>query len=78
MPNFWGVVMAKYSTEDKRKVVQEYLAGYGSYETLSKLYHVLRASFWGWIKNYQAFGIDGPRRSRAQKIYTFEFKSSAV
>lgn len=34
--NFWGVVMAKYGTACMLKVVQEYLAGHGSYETLSK------------------------------------------
>ena len=68
MPNFWGIVMAKYSTEAKRKVVYEYLAGHGSYETLSKLYHVLCAPFGG---GYQAFVIDGLRCSRAQQIYTF-------
>ena len=70
--------MAKYSTECKLKVVQEYLAGRGSYETLSKLYHVSRKSIEEWVKAYQAFGEDGLRRSRAQQTYTFEFKCSAV
>ena len=70
--------MAKYSTECKLKVVQEYLAGRGSYETLSKLYHVSRKSIEEWVKVYQAFGDDGLRRSRAQQTYTFEFKCSAV
>ena len=62
--------MAKYSTECKLKVVQEYLAGRGSYETLSKLYHVSRKSIEEWVKVYQAFGDDGLRRSRAQQTYT--------
>ena len=70
--------MAKYSTECKLKVVQEYHAGRGSYETLSKLYHVSRKSIEEWVKAYQAFGDDGLRRSRAQQTYTFEFKCSAV
>ena len=70
--------MAKYSTECKLKVVQEYLAGHGGYETLSKLYHVSRKSIEEWVKAYQAFGDDGLRRSRAQQTYTFEFKCSAV
>mgnify|MGYP000956021971 FL=1 len=30
------------------------------------------------LGGYQTFVIDGLRRSRAQKIYTFEFKRSAV
>ena len=42
--------MAKYSTECKLKVVQEYHAGRGSYETLSKLYHVSRKSIEEWVK----------------------------
>ena len=70
--------MAKYSTECKLKVVQEYHAGRGSYKTLSKLYHVSRKSIEEWVKAYQAFGDDGLRRSRAQQTYTFEFKCSAV
>ena len=68
--------MAKYSTECKLKVVQEYLAGRGSYETLSKLYHVSRKSIEEWVKVYQAFDDDGLRRSRAQQTYTFEFKET--
>ena len=70
--------MAKYSTECKLKVVQEYLAGHGSYETLSKRYHVPRTPFEEWVKAYQAFGEDGLKRSRAQQTYSFEFKRSAV
>ena len=70
--------MAKYSTECKLKIVQEYHAGRGSYKTLSKLYNVSRKSIEEWVKAYQAFGDDGLRRSRAQQTYTFEFKCSAV
>ena len=66
MPNFWGIVMAKYSTEAKRKVVYEYLAGHGSYETLSKLYHVLCASFFGGvIKRSLSMGSDVPVHSKS-------------
>ena len=70
--------MAKYSTECKLKVVQEYLAGHGSYETLSKCHRVPPTLLRRWVKAYQAFGVDGLRRSRAQQTYTFEFKCSAV
>ena len=70
--------MAKYSTECKLKVVQEYLAGHGSYETLSKRYHVPRTPFQRWVKAYKTFGVDGLKPSHTKKIYTFEFKRSAV
>ena len=66
--------MAKYSTECKLKVVQEYLAGHGSYETLSKRYHVPRTPFQRWVKAYKTFGVDGLKPSHTKKIYTFECK----
>ena len=75
---FGGIVTAKYSTEYKLKIVQEYLAGHGNYETLSKRYRVPPTPLSVWIKAYQVFGVDGLRRSRAQQTYTFEFKCSAV
>jgi len=70
--------MAKYSTEYKLKVVQEYLAGHGNYESLSKRYRVPPTSLRSRVKAYQTFGVDGLRRSRVQQTYTFEFKYSAV
>ncbi|WP_400190029.1 IS3 family transposase [uncultured Selenomonas sp.] len=70
--------MAKYSTECKLKVVQEYLAGHGSYETLSKRYHVPRTPLQRWVKAYKTFGVDGLKPSHTKKIYTFECKRSAV
>ena len=70
--------MVKYSTECKLKVVQEYLAGHGSYETLSKRYHVPRTPFQRWVKAYKTFGVDGLKPSHTKKIYTFECKRSAV
>ena len=70
--------MAKYSTECKLKVVQEYLAGKGSYEALSKQHKIASRPIKTWVKVYEAFGSKGLERSRAQQTYTFEFKCSAV
>lgn len=70
--------MAKYSTEYKLKVVQEYLAGKGSYEALSKQHKIASRHIKTWVKVYEAFGSKGLERSRAQQTYTFEFKCSAV
>ena len=70
--------MAKYSTECKLKVVQEYLAGKGSYEALSKRHKIASRNIKTWVKVYEAFGSKGLERSRAQQTYTFEFKCSAV
>ena len=70
--------MAKYSTECKLKVVQEYLAGKGSYEALSKQHKIASRHIKTWVKVYEAFGPKGLERSRAQQTYTFEFKCSAI
>ena len=65
--------MAKYSTECKLKVVQEYLAGKGSYEALSKQHKIASRNIKTWVKVYEAFGSKGLERSRVQQTYTFEF-----
>lgn len=64
--------MVKYSTECKLKVVQEYLAGKGSYEALSKQHKIASRHIKTWVKVYEAFGSKGLERSRAQQTYTFE------
>ena len=75
---FGGIVMAKYSTEYKLKIVREYLAGQGGYRALSKRHEITESQIEHWVKAYRAFGEDGLKRSRAQQTYSFEFKRSAV
>ena len=75
---FGGIVVAKYSTEYKLKIVREYLAGQGGYRALSKRHEITESQIEHWVKAYRAFGEDGLKRSRAQQTYSFEFKRSAV
>ena len=71
--------MAKYSQELKFKVVQDYLRGGGGYGYLASKYGI--ADKWQvkkWIKVYEELGIDGLKRSRQQKKYSFEYKLHVV
>ncbi|MEJ6400910.1 helix-turn-helix domain-containing protein [Nicoliella lavandulae] len=62
--------MAKYSLENKLKMVSQYLYGIGS-TTISKEFGVKGSStILYWVKNYRKFGIDGLKISRNKQIYT--------
>ena len=71
--------MAKYSLELKLMIVQEYQKNGGGYGYLANKYGV--ADKWQvrrWIKSYEEFGVDGLKRSRQKKNYSFEFKLHMV
>ena len=71
--------MAKYSFEFKKKVVQEYLNGEGSYGYLSKKYNVAsKEHIHIWVKSYEEFGDEGLFRSRQSNNYSFQFKLHMV
>ena len=70
--------MAKYSYEFKKKIVDAYLRGEGSYEYLSSVYGPQKSAIEKWVKNYQSFGDEGLMRSRQQEKYSFEKKLSVV
>ena len=70
--------MAKYSYEFKKKIVDAYLRGEGSYEYLSSVYGPQKSAIENWVKNYPSFGDEGLMRSRQQKKYSFEKKLSVV
>ena len=71
--------MAKHSFEFKKKVVLEYLNGYGSTTYLSRKYNLGSGTqLRKWINAYRAFGDEGLQRSRQQKKYTFEYKLHVV
>ena len=71
--------MAKYSFELKQKVVQEYLAGEGSYIFLSKKYGISDdANLKRWVAAYKAFGTEGLMPSCKNEIYSFDFKQHVV
>ena len=70
--------MAKYRDEFKKKIVDAYLRGEGSYEYLSSVYGPQKSVIETWVKNYQSFGDEGLMRSRQQKKYSFEKKLFVV
>ena len=71
--------MAKYSFEFKKKIVQEYLDGRGSYAYLAKKYGVSgKEQVHIWVNSYNEFGDKGLIRSRQNNNYSFQFKLSVV
>lgn len=71
--------MAKYSYEFKKKVVQAYLNGEGSYTHLAEKYGVKnKRQVLNWVHSYNELGDNGLIRSRQNKKYSFQFKLSVV
>ena len=69
---------AKHSVELKIMVVEKYLAGEGSLETLSAAYGVSYTSLRKWVSVYRAQGPKGFNRGTGNKKYTKEFKLFCV
>lgn len=73
--------MAKYSLEFKKKVVQEYLSGKGSYKYLAKKFNIGNGRFaqiQRWVNAYKEYGEEGLMSSRKNKTYSFDFKLHVV
>nr|WP_232708974.1 IS3 family transposase [Acidaminococcus massiliensis] len=71
--------MAKHSYEFKKKIVLEYLNSDEGCISISRKYGMASSSqLLKWVAAYKAFGDDGLKRSRSQKIYSFKEKLSVV
>ena len=70
--------MAKYSFEFKKKIVQDYLNGKGSYRDIGRVYALPWENVRKWVRNYSANGDDGLMRSRKKQRYSFDFKLHVV
>ena len=71
--------MAKYSQELKLTIVEEYQNGAGGYGYLADKYGILdKWQVRNWVKAFEEFGVDGLKRSRQQKKYSFDFKLHVV
>ena len=71
--------MAKYSLELKKKVVEAYHRGEGSYCYLAQKYGITnKRQVLNWVHSYDAFGCKGLMRSRKNQSYSFEFKLHVV
>lgn len=68
----------KHSADLKIMLVQKYLAGEGSLETLSEAYGVGYTSLRKWLSIYRAQGTAGFYRNAGNAKYSKEFKLSCV
>lgn len=67
--------MAKYSSNFKLKVVQEYLKGSLGFKLLAKKYRIKSSSMVkNWVNQYQTYGKEGLQTKRNQKKYSLNFK----
>ena len=63
--------MAKYSTEFKKKIVEEYLKGNIGYSRLAKKHNIPSdKQVKIWVTAFQNIGIEGISRSRKNKNYS--------
>ena len=61
--------MAKYSLELKKKVVEAYHRGEGSYCFLAQKYGITnKRQVLNWVHSYDAFGCEGLMRSRKKQM----------
>ena len=71
--------MAKYSTEFKTRVVEEYLEGYVSLKNLAEKYKLPHQEVARrWVNTYKSLGYEGLEVSRKNNNYSFEFKFNVV
>ena len=73
--------MAKYSFKFKKKIVQEYLDGKGSYHSLAEKYEIGDINgryICKWVQAFNEFGNEGLMRSRKNDTYSFDFKIHVV
>ena len=71
--------MAKYSYEFNQKIVLEYLNTPEEYNSISCKYGLSSScQLKKWVADYQKQGDTGLKRSRSQKVYSFEEKIFVV
>ncbi len=71
--------MTKYSFEFKKKLVNEYLNGEGSYQKISNKYGIKdKNPLRTWVNVYKGLGEEGLKRKQKNNNYSFEFKESVV
>lgn len=77
--NFWEVdFLWQNIVLRTKKIILEYLQGKGSYQELATKYAIDFTYIRHWVRNYDANGDNGLKRSRKQSNYTFEYKLHMV
>lgn len=67
-----------HTSEFKIMVVEKYLAGEGTYRSLSKEYRVSDCVIRGWTKKYREHGVTAFHKTKGNAHYTKEFKLMCV
>jgi len=71
--------MTKYSEKFKQQVVQEYLDGSASYETLAAKYDIKsKTQIQNWVAVYRRFGAKALAVSQSRKVYSADFKRAVL
>lgn len=71
--------MAKYTFEDKLKMVLDYLDGNQGYETIAKKYGMKSCTLLkNWVFNYKAYGADGLKPRKTKSNHTLDFKLTVL
>jgi len=72
--------LAKYDYEFKKKVVEAYFQGHGSYRQIALLFGI--SSGHGvvrrWLKQVTALGFDSLRKQKRRSDYTIQFKLDVI
>lgn len=69
----------KYSYEVKLKVVEEYLKGKLSYQSLRDKYDISdRSLIINWVESYRNFGKDGLKPKKGKTKYSLDFKLNVL
>ena len=69
---------SRYSAEMKISLAKKYLAGEGSYDSLSEAYRVSRTTLQRWVLQYRAQGEASFLREEGNRHYSKEFKEICV
>ena len=71
--------MAKYSSEFKYQVVQEYLNGTVGYNTLACKYDIKsKTQIQNWVAVYREFGPEGLSVKKTRAVYSAAFKMEVL
>ncbi len=69
---------AKYTVEQKVRIVEAYLSGEGSYESLAEKYGVGSVSIKDWVRKYREHGKTGLLPRHGNSSYSSAFKGNGV
>lgn len=69
---------SKYTAEQKYEIIKAYEDGVRSIDDITNTYKIHHTTFLHWRYNYEKYGIEGLKESKAWKRYSKELKENAV